>query len=264
MAEQMNYMNEEELVTFLLNNQKSCPNANAISDYVDSGFDINSEVRSGIPGEFQETIENLNNSFQKYIPTQPFCLFRGMRNPLVKRIDKNGVLNDPAYCSTSTSYEVAEKFMQSESSEETCCVIHIHIPAGQPVKLLHICAKKDSLKEKEVLLPPSTKLEVIRDANLLNSIASAKGYKSYNGELLNLVTEKNIAKPEYPIYSFTNQQDEIIKIIIMKKAQESDVTAPSTPDTYDQSTGGGKKKNIKQLMKKTKLLLARLSVKPIR
>ena len=247
----MNYMDESELVNFLLNNQEICPDADAISDYVYNGFDINMEVRSGIPGEFQETIKNLNNSFQEYMPHKPFCLYRGMRNPLVKRI-KEGVLNDPAYCSTSTSYQVAERFMQSESSEETCCVIHIHIPANTPIKLLHICAKKDSHNEKEVLLPPSTKLEVIRDETLSSSIAEAMRYDLYTGEILNLVKEEPLEKLNHPIYSF---KSELIKILIMQIAQ--DITAPSTPDNY-LSNGGGQKKNIKELIKKTKLLLERL------
>lgn len=211
------YMTESE--TFKMFSVCKKPNANTecIYDYVYRGFDINDCLRSGDNSE-KNVIDRLNREFVKITAERPFYLLRGMKNPLLRRLI-NGKLNDPAFCSTTISKNIAERFVKSEWRDEQCCILHIHFEPGT-YDVLPICTMLNNSghkHEKEVLLPAGTKLEVIENRALLEGIAKTMHYEKMAYPPQEYEGETPSKMPGYPIY--VNKDG--IFVVIMKLSRNS-------------------------------------------
>ena len=161
--------------------------------------------------------------------SKPFYLLRGIPNPIAQNFVKGTIMQDKGFCSTTLSSPVAERFVTSESSHETCCLIHIHIPANKQVKLLPIYpfTGDKTFKEHEVVLPCNAKLRVIEDPDLLAKIAQAMGYERVeNPDIPNLFSsnEDAITHVDFPIYKKPAGQQHVIimEIVDQSGGKQSD------------------------------------------
>jgi hypothetical protein len=214
------YTSSENISKILADSCKTNPETGtAVSTYVDQGFDINCCLRDG-DQSFSEEVKALDSCFISVKSTsKPFYLLRGIPNPIAQNFLKDKTMQDKGFCSTTLSSLVAERFVTSESSDETCCLIHIHIPTDKEVRLLPIYpyTGDKTFKEREVVLPCNTTLRVIEDQELLETIASAMGYERVEKpNILNLFSSDETAKTkvDFPIYKKSDGQHVIIMEIV--------------------------------------------------
>jgi hypothetical protein len=124
-------------------------------------------------------------------------------------------MRDKGFCSTTKSFDIAEKFMQSNSENESCCILHIHLSKDASYKMIPIkYAQSTSYNhEREIIFPRNTKLKVIEDEELLNNIVTAvENYKqlcencSYN----DLYSPNNSKVIKFPFKVIINKKNQYI------------------------------------------------------
>lgn len=214
------YMSSEAISQMLATSCKTTPETSeAVNTYVDQGFDMNCCLRDG-DQSFSKEVDALDKCFISVKSTsKPFYLLRGIPNPIAQNFLKDKTMQDKGFCSTTLSSPVAERFVTSESLDETCCLIHIHIPANTKVRLLPIYpyTGDKTFKEHEVVLPCNTTLQVIKIQKLVDTIASAMGYiRVEKPDIPNLFSSDETAKTEvnFPIYKNSDGQHVIIMEVI--------------------------------------------------
>lgn len=230
----IDYMTENEVFKMFSVCKKPNTNTECMYDYVYRGFDINDCLRSGDNSE-KNAIDRLNRQFVKITADRPFYLLRGMKNPLLRRLI-NGKLNDPAYCSTTISKNIAERFVKTEWRGEQCCILHIHFDPGS-YDVLPICTilnNSGHKHEKEVLLPAGTKLEVIKNKVLLESIAKSMNYRKIAYPPEQYEGETPSKMPDYPIY--INHDDTFVIIMKLSKSSPRISQSASTSGSTSRST----------------------------
>ena len=99
-----------------------------------------------------------------------------MPNPIPQKILNGETMQDKGFCSTTFTASVAERFVTSESSEETCCLIRIL--ATKPSKSTKLCCH---------VIPN------IEDSILLAQIASAMGYKHVKNPYIAEITNCSLS-----------------------------------------------------------------------
>lgn len=154
----------------------------AIMEYVYNGYLINESIRS-CKGKIEtiddspirKTTKDLQRAFKSIVMDRDIYLFRGF--PQAGKFVKNSCLRDNAFLSTTLSLDVATHFMRyDQTNDESCCVIHIHIPRRKKIKMIFVSSESHK-HEREILFPLGTKLELITNTRLLEAIASQMNYE---------------------------------------------------------------------------------------
>ena len=154
---------------------------NTLSDY-QNNHDINEDLRNNECNVHQVTISKLKKSVVEFRAlTNGAALFRGIEGlyNIIHDDFERGVFTDKGFSSTSFEIDSAASFVNKDNREERCCIFHIHIPANNvfnaiPIyKISQHCFKK----ENEVLLPPGSTFQVIRDPQVLKSLKEAWSYE---------------------------------------------------------------------------------------
>jgi hypothetical protein len=166
----MDYMLPDELkALFTKDYSKSIRNNCAIDRYQMDGYEINEALRVNSAG----CDVTLDTYFVPIKPSKPMVLFRGVESAMRWMKCSEGTLHDDGYMSTSLDPKIARSFVTNENKCELCCLLHIHIPAGEEVRILPIFLNCNYAKEKEILLPRGTTLQVITDRTILGEIKTA-------------------------------------------------------------------------------------------
>lgn len=142
--------------------------------YQDEGFEINEALRQG-RGQKAYDIEAFSETV---VCEEDMALFRGVENAYRYEGFEEGVFGDAAFMSCSLDRDVARSFVCKENKQETCCLLHVHLPAGSVVEMIPIYkAESYHQKEKEVVLMRGTRLEVIRDIEVVEVVKEKWGYQ---------------------------------------------------------------------------------------
>jgi len=158
----------------------------ACCNYQDNGYEICEKMRCGDTSADAD-VKDISSKFQTItIPKESkeskhLVLYRGIE-ALYNTDLKTGDYISKAFSSTSTCPRVATTFVSIENKQETCCLMHIHIPAGTSISILPIC-NGNGFKENEVVLAPNYRFHVIRDTKLLNEIQIAMSYDKNDGKV---------------------------------------------------------------------------------
>lgn len=165
--------------------------------YQDCGFEINESLRQGTLAQDDE------KQIEKFMlcasdvtcEDHDLTLFRGIESAYanVPNCFKNKVIKDHGFMSTSFKQAAASKFVNNENTDEKCCLYHIHIPQNTKFKMIPVYAIQGSKcfkKESEVLLPPGTSLEQIKDVDLIEQIKKVWNYDDGDKTCIDLFSEK--------------------------------------------------------------------------
>lgn len=153
---------------------------NAVTDY-QKNHDINEEMRNNKCNVHQVS-KLKETAFEFRAPTKRnIALFRGIEGLYNILSDgfKTGVFMDKGFSSTSFDIDSAASFVNKDNRDEKCCLFHIHIPANNTFNAIPIykISQANYEKENEVLLPPGSTFQVIRDPQILESIKKTWGYQ---------------------------------------------------------------------------------------
>lgn len=116
------------------------------------------------PAELQY-INGLKRTIQRSVITEPTVVYRGVTRDVYANAKAGDILGDKAFVSTSKDFDVASNFRQGN-------VLQIDLPKGHPgldieatqADLMPYGAPESTFAsaEKEVLLPPGTRFEVLK------------------------------------------------------------------------------------------------------
>jgi len=107
-------------------------------------------------------IYELDGALKKNTLKKPTKLYRGVT--LSKKLKVGDALVDKAYTSTTSSYEVAEKYARKTKSKGTKYVFEINVPAGtHAIDMASSGAFQQNLVggEREILLPRNTGIKIV-------------------------------------------------------------------------------------------------------
>ena len=174
MEKQIKYVNS------LSTNMKNTMKKYTRDEYYESINDKMSQNKV-LTQQEQDIVDSINLAFEHVPPlTAPITVYRGLtREPIDNRT---------SFISTSLEVETAVNFANDRLK---CCILIIHVPAGE--KVLPLFPISANEHEKEVLLNSYSKFYLSKHPNI-------HGYKAYSVSLnsSNFGTEiiKNVSEPE--------------------------------------------------------------------
>lgn len=182
----LKYMNDAEMDRLFDQKQQGSQYSNACILYQNKGYDITHAQRSNTINtntELRDQENKIKSCFRRFVPDKPIAFFRGIEAMYqYKTLCDFNNIKEAGFCSTSTVLSAATKFVNMDDQQEQCCVLHIHIDAGQSFTALPILGKGNVAfsKESEIVFPPGTTFAAITDPKLLLQIQEAMGYQPHD------------------------------------------------------------------------------------
>ena len=151
-------------------------------NYGNESYGLNSSLWKGANHPSAPIIDDIMN---RYKTPKKMVVYSGSANDPRKHMDKEGIVNHPAYLSTSLSHHIAKGFTHSNYDEAGHTHRHLYrisVPKDHPSIFTNAMA------EQELILPRNTKLRHLRTDT--KTTDSAFGNTKYHEHLHNMEVVK--------------------------------------------------------------------------